>query len=266
MVPKSTPPVDHEGRPIDFGRAAADYERHRPGFPETFFDRMARAHWIEPGDRVLDLGTGTGSLALGFARRGLDVTGLDLSAELLDVASRRAADEALPARFVAGRAEQTGLPDAAFDIVSAGQCWWWFDAEEALCEARRVLVSGGRLIIASFSYLALPGNVAARTEDLILHHNPNWPKAGWRGVHPEHLRTLDIAGFRDVESFSYIVDVPFTHEGWRGRMRACNGVGAALSTESVARFDQDVASMLASEFPGMLIVPHRVFVATGITP
>lgn len=259
-----TPPADHEGRTIDFGRTADDYERHRPGFPETFFDRLVAARWTEPGSRVLDLGTGTGSLALGFARRGLDAVGLDLSAELLDVARRRAADEGLPARFVVGRAERTGMPAAVFDVVSAGQCWWWFDADEALREARRVLVPGGRLLIASFSYLPLGGNVASRSEDLILEHNPNWPKAGWRGVHPEHLRALDNGGFREVESFSYVVDVPFTHEGWRGRMRACNGVGAALGAESVARFDRDLEAVLASEFPGTLNVPHRVFVATGL--
>lgn len=58
---------DREGRIIDFGRTAADYERFRPGFPESFFDRLVRDGWIAPGQRALDLGTGTGTLALGFA-------------------------------------------------------------------------------------------------------------------------------------------------------------------------------------------------------
>ena len=50
---------------INFGRTAADYERHRPGFPADFFDRLLARRWIAPGQRALDLGADTGSLALG---------------------------------------------------------------------------------------------------------------------------------------------------------------------------------------------------------
>lgn len=257
---------DHEGRPIDFGRTAVDYAQHRPGFPESFFERLLRSGWITSGQRVLDLGTGTGSLAFGFAARGLDVTGLDTSAEILEVARRVAVDRALPAQFIEARAEVTGQEDASFDLVSAGQSWWWFDEDAAIREARRVLVPGGRLIICSFSYLPMPGNVASRTEEVILEHNPGWPKAGWRGVHPEQVQALDLGGFREVESFSYVTGVPFSHESWRGRIRTCNGVGSVLSVEQVARFDAELTDVLAREFPGELQVPHRVFATSGINP
>ena len=85
--------------------------------------------WIAAGKRALDLGTGTGSLALGFAMRGLDVIGLDIAPELLAVARKSAAEGDLSARFIEGRAEATGLEDASVDLVSAGQCWWWFDSD-----------------------------------------------------------------------------------------------------------------------------------------
>jgi len=259
-------PIDHEGRRIDFGRTAADYEQHRPGFPDSFFDRLLDREWIRAGQRVLDLGTGTGSLALGFAARGLDVTGLDISAELLDVARRSATRRNLTARFAEGRAEATGQGDASFDLVSAGQCWWWFDADAAMREITRVLTPRGRLLICNFSYLALPGNVAGRTEDLVLQHNPGWPKAGWRGVHPEQVHALDRGGFLDVESFSFTVDVPFAHTAWRGRMRTCNGIGSALDAAQVAAFDSDLAALLAEEFPDPVSVAHRVFATSGLKP
>jgi SAM-dependent methyltransferase len=257
---------DHEGRPIDFGRSAADYERHRPGFPGSFFDRLVRRGWIAPGMRALDLGTGTGSLALGMAARGLEVTGIDASAPMLEAARRIAARRGLEARFVEGRAEQTGLGASVFDVVTAGQCWWWFDEHEAVAEVRRVLSPRGRLLLCSFSYVVAPGGVAARTEDLILEHNPGWARAGWRGVHPEQIEMMDREGFGGVESFSYVEDVTFTHEGWRGRMRTCNGVGSALGEPSVERFDSDLADLLETEFPGPLPVPHRVFAVAGTLP
>jgi len=255
---------DHEGRVIDFGRTAVDYERHRPGFPESFFDRLVHNRWIRAGQRALDLGTGTGSLALGFAARGLEVTGIDIAPELLEVARQAAVDRGLSAHFIEGRAEATGQDDAGFDLVSAGQCWWWFDTDTTITEVNRILTPGGRLLICDFSYLPLPGNVAGRTEDLILRHNPGWPKAGWRGVHPEQVQALDRGGFQHVESFSYVTNVAFTHTGWRGRIRTCNGVGSTLSAGQVQRFDTDLAELLAHEFPGELSVPHRVFATSGI--
>ncbi len=258
--------TDHEGREIDFGRTAADYERYRPGFPASLFDRLERLRWIEPGMRALDLGTGTGALALAFAERGLRVTGLDLSPDLLGVARRVAADRGLDATFRQGRAEDTGLPGGSFDLVTAGQCWWWFDSDLAAREAVRLLAPGGRLLICDFSYLLLPGNVCTRSEELVIEHNPGWPMAGWRGIHPEQVEALDVAGFRQVESFSYTVDVPFSHEAWRGRMRTCNGIGTSLEPAQVDAFDRDLAALLASEYPGELSVPHRVFAVSGLRP
>ncbi|MEE8144137.1 MAG: methyltransferase domain-containing protein, partial [Kiloniellales bacterium] len=73
---------------IDFGRTAEDYGRHRAGFPDALFDRLGAFGLNGPGLRVVDLGTGTGSLARGFARRGAEVVGLDPSRDLMAEARR----------------------------------------------------------------------------------------------------------------------------------------------------------------------------------
>jgi ubiquinone/menaquinone biosynthesis C-methylase UbiE len=67
----------------DFGRTASDYARHRAGFPDAFFERLFADGSVHRGDAVLDLGTGTGTVARGLAQRGCEVTGLDHSAPLL---------------------------------------------------------------------------------------------------------------------------------------------------------------------------------------
>ena len=53
----------------DFGRTASEYGKHRAGFPDSFFDRLQRLQIGVPGQSVVDLGTGTGTLARGFAAR-----------------------------------------------------------------------------------------------------------------------------------------------------------------------------------------------------
>ncbi|MEM8709038.1 MAG: methyltransferase domain-containing protein, partial [Actinomycetota bacterium] len=63
--------------PTGFGNAAADYATHRAGFPDELFDRLAPHGIGRSGQRVVDLGTGTGTVARQLARRGCSVIGVD---------------------------------------------------------------------------------------------------------------------------------------------------------------------------------------------
>jgi ubiquinone/menaquinone biosynthesis C-methylase UbiE len=74
--------------------------------------------------------------------------------------------------FRVGRAEITGLPDRSADVVSAGQCWHWFDRPRAAVEVARVLRPDGSVVIAHFDWIPLPDNVAQVTEALIASYSP----------------------------------------------------------------------------------------------
>ena len=226
---------------IDFGRTAVDYGAHRAGFPDALYDRLAAFGIGAAGQRLLDLGTGTGVLGRGFALRGSKVTGLDPSDKLIDEARRLDREVGVETAYVAASAERTGLPGGAFDVVTAGQCWHWFDGRRAAAEARRLLVSGGALVIAHFDWIPLPGNVVEATERLIERHNPAWAYGGGAGVHPSRLTDAATAGFRDIESFSFDVAVAYSHQAWRGRIRASAGVGASLPADRVTAFDTGLA-------------------------
>jgi SAM-dependent methyltransferase len=165
------------------------------------------------------------------------------------------------------RAERTGLPDAACDVVTAGQCWHWFDRPRAAAEVARILRNDGALVIAHFDWIPLAGNVVRATEELIEQRNPAWKMGRGLGVHPLWLRDLGEAGYRELETFSYDMQVPYTPEAWRGRIRASAGVGASLSAEQTEGFDRELALLLASRFPGALLpIPHRVFAVVARAP
>ncbi len=249
---------------VNFGRTAADYVRHRAGFPEQLFERLAARGIGRAGQRVLDLGSGTGNLGRGFARRGARVTALDISEDLLTRARALAAEEGVELETLRAPAEDSGLGAARFDVVSAGQCWHWFDRPRVAAEARRLLAPGGRLAICHFDWLPLPGNVVAATEALIEAHNPAWTLGGGDGFYPAWTEDVAGAGFGAIESFDFETSVPYDHEAWRGRIRASAGVGGSLTADGVAAFDAALAALLAAEFPGQpLEVPHRCFALTA---
>lgn len=250
----------------EFGRTASDYAAHRAGFPPSFFAALKARGFGLAGQTIVDLGTGTGTLARGFAGSGANVIGIDADPAMLDEARRLGVAESLTVDFIDAKAEATGLDAASADIVTAGQCWHWFEPRDATSEVRRILKPGGTIIIAHFDWLPVKGNVVHASEQLILKHAPDWKGAGGLGIYPLWLHHLKSAGFEDIETFSYDEDTPYSHAGWRGRIRASAGI-ASLSEEARAAFDAEHKALLEREFAEEpLLAPHRIWAVHARTP
>lgn len=237
-----------------------DYAKHRQGFPPRFYAMIAERGLFAPGMRVLDLGTGTGTVARTLAGMGGDVLGLDPARGQIAAARKLAAEQEVAARFEEGLAERTGQPDGAFDLVVAAQCWHWFDRALAAAEAKRVLKPGGALLICHFDWLPLPGSVAHASEYLIEAHSPRWRGGRGNGFYPAWAADLSLAGFEALEFAGFDHEAEYSHADWRGRVRASAGIGGVLGGSAVERFDLEHAALLKARFPeAMLSVPHRVF-------
>jgi SAM-dependent methyltransferase len=251
----------------DFGQTADDYARHRAGFPAQLVERLREMHVVWPGARAVDLGTGTGSLARLLARSGCEVTAVDIAAPLLEQARRLDDEAGVRITYVHARAEHTGLPAGSYDLACAGQCWHWFDRPAAAAELRRVLRPGASALIAHFDWLPLTGNVVEATEQVILRHSPGWQYAKGTGLYPQWLSDLREAGFADVETFSFDLDVAYTHESWVGRLRASAPILGTLQQDAVDAFCEEIRALLRARFAAEpLMVPHRVWAVTARSP
>lgn len=213
---------------VTFGLTAKDYSSYRYGYPDELYQRLIKFNIGLPDQKILDIGTGTGYLARGFAKQGAIVIGLDLSSELINEAKELDQAQNVTIDYVMGQAEELPFESLIFDVVTAGQCWHWFERNKAAKEVRRVLKEKGKLLITHFDWLPVLDNVVAQTEKLILQFNPSWKMANGVGIYPNWLRDVSEAGFENIETFTFDVNVPYTHEGWRGRIRASAGVGASF--------------------------------------
>ncbi|WP_243385335.1 class I SAM-dependent methyltransferase [Bacillus kexueae] len=244
---------------IDFGRTAKDYSLFRAGYPDELYKRLRRINIGSDGQSILDLGTGTGYLARRFSEQGARVTGVDISEELINAAKELDNEKGLKIKYVKARAEELPFHAPTFDVVTAGQCWHWFQGEKVMNEIRRVLKKNGKLVIVHLDWLPLKDNIVMKTEELILSYNPNWTGAGGTGVYPDWLTQVANGGFKNIETFTFDLDITYSQEAWRGRIRASAGVGASLDKETVKAFDHDLKILLESNYRESIDIPHRVF-------
>jgi ubiquinone/menaquinone biosynthesis C-methylase UbiE len=134
----------------NFGAVAQDYATFRAGFPDSLFDRLASLGVRAEGRDVVDIGTCTGTLARGFARRGARVTAVDPDERMLEQAKQLDSLAQVTIEYKVGRAEALPLADGVADIGCAGQCSHWFDGPMAAREMARIVRPGGRVVIAHF--------------------------------------------------------------------------------------------------------------------
>lgn len=107
-----------------------------------------------PGKRVLDIGTGTGQLAVYLARAGFEVTGIDIADNMISRAKEYATAQGLDIHFQTGDAEALAFENDTFDaVVSRNLLWTLPHPDKALREWRRILKPGGALMISDGQWM-----------------------------------------------------------------------------------------------------------------
>jgi len=106
--------------------------------------------YVKRKQKVLDVATGTGDIALTLAKRSKDVTGVDISSKMLAVADARTGGNP---KFVLGDVHELEFERGEFDLVACCNGLHVFqDPSQAIAEMRRVLTAGGKLVTVTFAY------------------------------------------------------------------------------------------------------------------
>ena len=132
-----------------FDEIAAEYDRHRPVYPEELIDRACRVAGIGSGDRVLEVGCGSGQLTRSLAGRGLRVTAVEPGTNLMSLA-RQNLEGAAEVEFVNARFEDAQLPRERFRAVFSASAFHWVDPEASWQRAADVLGPGGTLALVQY--------------------------------------------------------------------------------------------------------------------
>lgn len=231
-----------------FSREAPTYQHSRV-FRECG-SRLSEFAAIEAGERVLDVGTGSGAVLFPAAAAAGEtgaVVGIDLAEPMLATARAEARRrEILNVELHQMNAEQLSFPDQTFDVVVSGFVLSFIpDLTLALAEVRRVLRDGGRLGV---SVWAAPSDVAGRIRALRdeLIELPPIPSSQTFRSEEALTARLEEAGFRVVRASTERVTTEFADENdWWTMERAFWG-SDGLPAELTARFKQGVFEIMRS--------------------
>jgi ubiquinone/menaquinone biosynthesis C-methylase UbiE len=138
-----------------FDEMAAEYDRHRPAYPDQLIDQACQIAGIGHGDQVLEIGCGSGQLTRGLLARGLHVTALEPGKNLIALA-RQNLEGAGAVEFVNARFEEASLPREQFRAVFSASAFHWVDPKVSWQKAADVLVPGGTLALVQYFGLEEP--------------------------------------------------------------------------------------------------------------
>lgn len=248
-----------KGNSFDWGKTSEDYAKYRDIYPEEFYQRILARGLCKDGQRVLDIGTGTGVLPRNMYKYGAKWTGTDISENQIEQAKILAEKENMQIEFYACPAEEIDYPDDSFDVVTACQCIWYPDHKILAPKLAKLLKKGGKFLILYMAWLPFEDKIAEKSEEIILKYNPDWSSAGETRkpmfVPDEYNEFFNVTHREETDAM-----IPFTRESWHGRMRACRGVAASMPADVLDIWDKEHRKMLEG-YPEEFEILHYIAMA-----
>ena len=228
---------------FDFGRTSADYAKYRDIYPPEFFSPIIDEGLCLKGQKILDLGTGTGVLPRALYKYGGNWVGVDISQSQIDEAIRLAGRDAMNIDFQCVSAEDMSFSDRTFDTVVACQCFTYFEHDRLAPILNRILKDRGKFAVMYLAWLPFEDEIAQKSEQLVLKYNPKWTGCNERRRYIDIPKTYGKFFNLDKQEI-FDLDIEFDTESWNGRMKSCRGIGATLSQNEIEKWEKEHLDLL----------------------
>ena len=172
------------GKAFDWGKASSDYAKYRDIYPKEFYEKIISRNLCINGQNVLDMGTGTGVILRNMYSYGAKWTGTDISDNQIEQA--KILFKGMDIEYYVCSAENLDFKDNSFDVITACQCFWYFDHETIMPKLYRLLKKDGRILVLYMTWLPFEDKIAGESEKLVLKYSPGWSGAG-ETMHPIHI-------------------------------------------------------------------------------
>lgn len=161
--------------PRRFESAAPYYLEGRPAYAPRLIARVSNLLGLNAAQRLLDLGTGPGLLAVAFAHYIADITAIDPEPEMLRFAAQHASNSGVLLHLLEGSSYTLDESLGAFDLVTIGRAFHWMDRTATLQTLDKIIRPGGALALFSTRHPALPENGWSKEYDALreTHGEPN---------------------------------------------------------------------------------------------
>ena len=135
------------GKTFDWGNTSKDYAKYRDIYPEEFYRSILDLGLCRDGQKVLDIGTGTGVLPRNMYQFGAKWIGTDISENQIEQAKLLSAESGMDIEFYACPAEEVDYPEDTFDVITVCQCIWYLNPKVITGKFARMLKPGGKPLI-----------------------------------------------------------------------------------------------------------------------
>ena len=245
------------GKEFDFGKTSIDYSKYRDIYPNSMYEKLYELGIGQKNQNILDLGTGTGVFPRAMYKYGAQYTGIDLSEEQIKYAKILSEQQNMKIAYKICSAESTGLDSDKYDIISAVQCFQYFDRSKLIPELKRLLKKDGKMVIVFMPWLPLESKIAEETEKLVLKFNPKWTGGRQKRTNAEDL--YNLSKIFDIEKIiGYSENLEFNYETWAGRIRSCRGISAALPENEVSDFNKEHLAILKKLTKEPFEIAHEI--------
>ncbi|WP_433427939.1 class I SAM-dependent methyltransferase [Nonomuraea sp. CA-141351] len=234
------------------------YARFRPGYPKVFFDDLVRRFGLDGSGRLLDLGCGTGQLAIPLAGHVAEAVGVDPEPDMLAEAARQAlAGEVGNVTWVRGGSADLPGGLGRFRLVTMGRSFHWMDREQVLGALAGMVENAGGVVIANDGCMARAVTPWQHAIEEVQHRFLGPLPQSNAGTWAEpHEAVLARSPFRDVARVVHEFERPWTVDRIIGYLYSTSLPLRRLLGDRRPAFEREITdALLAADPSGRLVEP-----------